>query len=158
MSRPSFPIRIVMQRRRLVSRWADEAWEAHGVVAGVAGEAFGVELMLDADAVTQYLIRGFQLELFRDEAEGYYLNVAAPEPRVFVVWRQTEEQELPTPVHATVSYNEAARSLDASENVDAVPMPPEILAWLGEYVEANYRPEPKKKGPGRNKPSFEDRH
>jgi hypothetical protein len=29
--------------------------------------------------------------------------------------------------------------------VDSVPMPPEIFAWVGEYVEQNYRPEPKKR-------------
>jgi hypothetical protein len=158
MSRPTFPIRSVMQRRRLVSRWMDETWEVHGVVAGVAGEPRTVERIVETDAVTQYLVCGFLLELFRDEAEGYYLNVAAPEPRVFVMWRKEEGQEVALPVQVSLSYNEAARRVDSSENVDAVPMPRDILVWVGEYVESNYRPEQKKKGPRRNTPSFEERH
>ena len=45
----------------------------------------------------------------------------------------------------TASYNEAARMLDGGELVDAVPMPPEILAWVAPFVAANYQPEPRRK-------------
>ena len=45
----------------------------------------------------------------------------------------------------TLSYNEAARLMDAQEKVDAVPLDPSLRAWLGDYVEQNYRPEAKKK-------------
>jgi hypothetical protein len=49
------------------------------------------------------------------------------------------------PVEVTASRDEAARWLDAGHSVDGVPMPPEIYAWVGEYVEKNYRPEPRKR-------------
>src|SRR6202521_3790327 len=94
MSRPTFPIRIIMQRRKLVSRWADEVWETHGVVVGIEGEPRTVARIVDGDAVTQYLVSGWQLELFHDEAEGYFLNIAAPEPRVFVMWRKDDDQDV----------------------------------------------------------------
>jgi hypothetical protein len=158
MSRPTFPIRIIMQRRKLASPWADEVWETHSVIAGTEGEPGSVERIVDADAVTQYLVSGWQLELFHDEAEGYFLNIDAPEPRVFVMWRKEEGQEVALPVQVSVSYNEAARRVDSSENVDAVPMPQDVLIWLRQYVQDNYRPEQKKKGPRRDKPSFEERH
>jgi hypothetical protein len=157
MSEYSFPIRVVMQRRRVVSRWADEEWTAHGVVAAPEGEPSGVELMLSNDVITQYLVRGHVLRLFHDEAENYFLNVAAPEPKVFVIWRKEEGQDIARPVIVTVSYGEAARGMDADEHVDAVAMPPDILAWVGEFVERNYRPEPKRKGGPRDKPSFQQR-
>lgn len=147
-----------MQRRKLVSRWAEEVWETHSVIVGTEGEPRTVERIVDAEAVTQYLVSGWQLELFRDEAEGYFLNIDAPEPRVFVIWRREEGQEVALPVQVSVSYNEAARRVDSSENVDALPMPADILIWLREYVRDNYRPEQKKKGPRRDKPSFEKRH
>ena len=35
--------------------------------------------------------------------------------------------------------------MDGGHSVDSVPMPAEIFAWVGEYVERNYRPEPKKR-------------
>ena len=39
----------------------------------------------------------------------------------------------------TVSYNEAGRLLDGGEQVDAVPMPPEILAWMEPFVAEHYQ-------------------
>jgi len=143
MQKPSFPIAVVMRRRRALSRWADWIWEPWSVLAGgPAGEA---RLLVeeDAEGAAQWLHPGFELLLHHDEAEGYYLNVVASDPRVFVLWRMEGEQGLP--VEVTVSFNEAGRWLDAGHSVDGVAMPAEIYAWVGDYVEKNYRPEPKKR-------------
>jgi hypothetical protein len=143
MEKPSFPIAVVMRRRRALSRWADWIWEPWSVLAGgPAGEA---RLLVeeDAEGAAQWLHPGFELLLHHDEAEGYYLNVVASDPRVFVLWRMEGEQGLP--VEVTVSFNEAGRWLDAGHSVDGVAMPAEIYAWVGDYVEKNYRPEPKKR-------------
>jgi hypothetical protein len=45
----------------------------------------------------------------------------------------------------TLSYGEAARFLDAGEQVDAVPISAALLARLESFVAAHYRPEPRKK-------------
>ena len=129
-----------MQRRATQSRWADCVWEPHGVVPDLGGAA---RLLREDGAVAQWLHPGFKLVLHRDEAEGYYLNVSAPHPRVFVLWRMDEERALPLEV--TVSSEEAGRWLDGGHSVDGVAMPPEIFAWVGEWVEQNYRPQPKKR-------------
>jgi len=131
-----------MQRRRLASRWADHAWEPIGVVPGNA-VASGPRLLVDEDGLQQWLHAGFSLVLHRDECEGYYLNVSAPAPRVFILWRAEEGAAVPLDV--TVSCEEGGRWLDGGHSVDGVPMPPEIFAWVGDYVEKNYRPEPKKR-------------
>ena len=34
-----------------------------------------------------WLFRGFELNLYQDEAEGYYLNTSATNPSWFVMWR-----------------------------------------------------------------------
>jgi hypothetical protein len=44
-----------------------------------------------------------------------------------------------------VRYNEAARLLDGGEQVDATSLSAEMLAWMQPFVDANYRPEPKRK-------------
>jgi hypothetical protein len=49
------------------------------------------------------------------------------------------------PELVTVSFNEAARLMDGGEMVDAVPLSPEVLAWMQPFVAANYKPEPKRK-------------
>ena len=108
-----------------------------------------------------WLFTGFELNLFLDEAEGYYLNVSATTPSWFVMWRLEEDFEryidanslemakteanIAVPHRICVSYNEAARLLDGGESVDTVPMSQEHTAWLQEYVDEHYRPEPKKR-------------
>jgi len=141
MEKPSFPLAVVMQRRPAQSRWADVVWEPHGVVGGYLGAER--KLLVEHDGVVQWLHPGFKLELHRDETEGYYENVVTADPRVFVLWRMEGEDALPLEV--TASRDEASRWLDGGHSVDGVPMPPEIYAWVGEYVEKNYRPEPRKR-------------
>ena len=43
------------------------------------------------------------------------------------------------------SREEAARWMDGGHSVDGVAIPPAIFAWVGEYVENNYRPQPQKR-------------
>ena len=137
MEKPKFSLAIVMQRRPAQSRWADVVWEPHGVVCGHNGAK---RLLLERDGVAQWLHPGFEVELHRDEAEGYYLNLTAPDPRVFILWRMEGEEALP--VHVTVSSEEAARWMDGGHSIDSVKMPREIFAWVGEWVEKNYKPKP----------------
>lgn len=142
LPKPSFPIAVVMQRRPANSRWADWVWEPWSVLPGGAAQG-AARVLIEKDGVTQWLHAGFTLYLHRDELEGYYLNVSSGNARVFVLWRMEGEQGLPLDV--TVSYDEGGRWLDGGHSVDTVAMPPEIFAWVGEYVEQNYRPQPKKR-------------
>jgi len=142
MEKPKLPVAVVMQRRPIDNRWQSEVWEPWAVLTGHL--AVGApRLLRDGGGAQQWLHPGFELSLHRDESEGYYLNVSVPGPRVFVLWRLDNEQGLPLAV--TASYNEAGRWLDAGHAVDGVAMPPEIFAWVGDYVEKNYRPEPKRR-------------
>ena len=142
MEKPSFPVAVVMQRRALRSRWADHAWEPSGVLSGYAGET-APRVLRDDPELAQWLHPGFTLVLHRDEAEGYYMNVSAQDPRVFVLWRMEGDRALP--VEVTVSADEGARWLDGGHSVDGVPIPAEIFAWVGDWVEHNYRPQPTKR-------------
>lgn len=141
MSYPAFPIAVVIEHLILENRWASEKWEVQGIIpdTGVAPPAG--RIIHRSTRATQYLFGGLELALSRSEAENYYLNLTSPSPKVFIMWRL--QNEVARPVLATVSYGEGARYLDSGENVDGVPMPPEIIAWLGTYVEDNYRPQPK---------------
>lgn len=131
-----------MQRRALNNRWHNEAWEPYGVVPDYEG-ASEPRMIVEQRGVTQWLYPDQDIVLHRDEAEGYYLNVSTADPRVFISWRMDEGRG--APLLLTVSYHEASRWLDGGEQVDSVPMPLEIYAWLGEWVEKYYRPEPKQR-------------
>jgi hypothetical protein len=125
-----------MQRRRANSRWAEHVWEPVGVLRH-EGEA-APRLLIERPELSQWLHPGFTLVLHKDELEGYYFNVSAVEPQVFVLWRMEGDSALPLDV--TASSEEGGRWLDGGHSVDSVPMPAEIFAWVGEYVEKNYRP------------------
>jgi Protein of unknown function (DUF3305) len=144
-----FPVAVVMQRTPLDNRWATERWDPVAVLpqADVAA-AGGPSVRIRDDATcTQWRFDGLVVELHRAEAEGYHLNLVAPDPKVFVNWRMHDEQVVPPvfPVLVTVSYNEAARIMDGGERVDAVPLPDVLREWMAPFVAEHYKPEPRKK-------------
>ena len=131
------PIAVLMQRRTLQHRWADEAWAAVGVVPD-RGNLPPLHVLSESPQGDYYLVSGLQLELYTDDNDGYYENAEAPQSKVFVLWRM--EQGRAMPVRATVSYLEGARMFDSGENADGVPMPAEIHAWLSAYLREHYQP------------------
>jgi hypothetical protein len=142
MESTSKRVAVVMQRRPLANRWQSEVWEPLGVLDDYQG-ATEPRQIVDDESSQQWLYPGFDVVLRRSEAEGYFHNVSAREPRVFVLWRMEHQRAVPQFV--TVSYDEASRWMDGGESVDSVPMPASVYAWVGEFVEKNYRPEPKKR-------------
>lgn len=136
-------VAVIMERTAIVNRWVSEQWEAKGVVRDAQAPGSAPQVIVRNDRCTQTLYPGLKLELKRDEAEGYYLNLTSPEPKVFVLWRWIDETAQPQRV--TVSYGEGTRWADSGEQVDGVPIPADLLSWIGEFVEAHYEPEPPKK-------------
>lgn len=140
--KPARRVAVVLERRPVESRWATHQWQAASVIADVGGEP---RVLLDRDGLLQKVFPGFTLTLFPDEAEGYYLNMTSGEPCAFVSLRTGEEGGDPYPFLVTASYNEAARWMDGGERVDKVAIDLSFVEWIGEWVEANYRPEPKER-------------
>lgn len=146
---PRVRVSVLMRRRANPSAW--QAW------------GFEVLQVLPAHAHTPEQDRGpdvarhdgLEVGLFKDEAEGYYLNLSSGNPVWFVMWRQDDaDPSRAWPEMVTLSYHEAARWLDAQERVDNVPLEAAVAQWLAQYTEAHYRPEPKqRKRPASFKPT-----
>lgn len=143
MTETGIAVAVIMERKVLANKWADFQWEAIGVVPDDGRDSAPRRIYEDARRA-QWLFPGFPLELHVDEAEGYFANITSPEPRLFVMWRL--EDELARPVLITVSYHEAARMMDANEQVDGVPLPADIRDWMAEFTARHYKPEAGKKG------------
>jgi hypothetical protein len=139
MKMASLPIAVLMQRRSLQHRWADEAWSAVGVVPD-RGNLPPVHVVAESAERDYYLVSGLELELYTDENEGYFENCMAPESKVFVLWRMLDGRAIP--VRASVSYVEGTRMFDSGEAADGVAMPAEIHAWLAAYLAEHYQPRP----------------
>ena len=139
----SYPLAVIMQRTAINNRWASEQWEAKGVVRDLSAADTPPRVIVEGEGFTQMLFPGHRLYLARDEAEGYYLNLTSPEPKVFILWRP--EDGVARPERMTVSYGEGTRWADSGEQVDGVSIPGELLPWMAAFVEEHYHPEPPKK-------------
>jgi Protein of unknown function (DUF3305) len=144
--RPAIHVAVVMEREAQPNRWEEWRFKLVEVVANEA--AFGTEprVLRDDGKTCRTLYPAFTLELFRDEAEGYHLNLTSGAPVWFVVWRTDDEDPSKAwPETVSLSYTEAGRWLDAQERVDNVPLPFDVVAWLQAYTDEHYKPEPKKR-------------
>jgi hypothetical protein len=141
-----------MQKTLLDNRWQSEQWAAVDVLPDEEAAGAAPRRIASADRRELWLHPGFAIDLYRDEAEGYFLNISAEQAFAFVVWRDDEAGGAPRPVSVTLSYNEAARMMDAQEHVDGVPLPAALHDWLSGYVAQHYKPEPKKRS---RPPSFQ---
>ena len=145
-ARPSMEVAVVLQREAQPNAWEDWRFRIAEVVA--QREAFGNEprLLVDDGRMARWLFPALKVELFRDEGEGYHLNLTSGCPVWFVMWRiGDEDPSRAWPEAVSLSYNEAGRWLDAQERVDNLPLPPDVVQWLQAYTDEHYKPEPKKR-------------
>jgi hypothetical protein len=152
-SRPLIEVAVVMQRvanTGPAAHWQPWRWELADVVMNEPG--FGTEprLLYQNESNQRWLHGGLRVELFTDDAEGYYLNTSTDAPSWFVMWRMDDEpsvaaEPIPRPVVVSLSYYDAGRWLDAQETVEQVPAPPEVVDWLNAFVEEHHVVEPKRR-------------
>jgi len=147
-----FPVAVVMDCVPIESRWASERWQPSAVIPVVDHDAPAdpqpARRLPSTSSAAQWRFDGLWVELHRSEGEGYWLNMTSQAPKAFVMWRPEEEPAdgpAMRPCAVTLSYNEAARVLDAGEQVEGVTLAPELLAWMTPFVDQNYKPEPRKK-------------
>jgi hypothetical protein len=154
METEALKVAVIMQRTLLDNRWQPHQWKPAEVTGDPLLAEGAVRCLRTDPADTRWLFSGFDVRLFSDEAEGYFLNVTSPAPCWFVMWRMEEfdGEEIAVPKQVTLSYNEAARMMDGGERVDTLPLASGVLERMQEFVQQHYRPEPKRK---RRKPSFE---
>jgi hypothetical protein len=144
--RPSISVAVLIERRRRPSRWEDWRFRIADVTPDPGGFGTAPRVLRDDGETAQILHPGLAVTLYRDEAEGYYLNLSSGAPVWFVMWRiDDDDPSSARPEIVTLSYNEAGRLLDAQERVDNVPLPADVCAWLQAYADEHYRPEPKQR-------------
>ncbi|MDB5874682.1 MAG: hypothetical protein JWQ07_4124 [Ramlibacter sp.] len=149
MERPGIQVAVVMRRERIDNRWQSWRWALSDVVPQEPGFGSEPRLLLKNDDEERWLHPGFLVELFRDDAEGYYLNVTTPAPCWFVLWRMEEagggEEPMAKPTMVSLSYHDAGRWLDAQETVEQVPAPAHVVEWVRAFIDEHYVLEPKKR-------------
>lgn len=167
--RPVLNVDVVMRREPVsgpMARWQAWRWvladvlptgepclEAPGTPVPVPGAPRQVQPLPGATTVTgahYWLFPGHRVVLFRDDAEGYFLNIESPSPCFWVFWRADEAlleggEPMAVPQIVTLSYHDAGRWLDAQEKVEQVPAPPAVVGWLRDFVAQHHQIEPKRR-------------
>ncbi len=130
------PIGVVVRRTPGATRWAKWAWRAVAVLPG-AGPADWKEMRREGDAV-EFHAGTVEIELYRTDTEAYLVALSNDPPTVYVVMRESEDPEATNEmelVAVTASPYEAQDYSDTGEEiVEAVPMPPGLIAWVREFV------------------------
>ena len=143
---------VLMRReavRGAMSRWQSHRWLLADVVPNEEGFGRQPRRLRHTDEESLWLFPGWRLELFSDDAEGYWLNATSPTPCYFVMWRMVDPEDGSEPVAepqaVSLSYHDAGRWMDAQETVETVPVPPEVVTWLQDFSSQHFVPEEKKR-------------
>ena len=148
--RETIPVGIVVERREIDNPWEDYAWAPVSVIPGAPPMETTDEWkeLQRGDGWIQYHAGTLELELVNGETDGYRTNLSNPQPYVYIVMTPGEEADEPEimPFLATVSPHEAEGYTEDSEQiVEGVPMPPEMVAWVSEFVDKHHVEVPFKK-------------
>jgi len=128
-------VAILMRREAVqgaMARWQSHRWTLADVVPHEPG--FGPEprCLRHTPDESLWIYPDWPLELYTDDAEGYWLNQTAPVPSFFVMWRMQEsvqgQEPVAVPQALSLSYHDAGRWLDAQETVENVPAPADVVA------------------------------
>jgi hypothetical protein len=163
--RPTVKVAVTMRKERLTgaaARWIDWRWKLHDVVLDEGGFGDVPRLMHQDDNGAHWLFPAMKVTLFRDDAEGYYLNATTEQPCWFVMWRMEEELGLgdelvAVPQGVSLSYHDAGRWLDSQETVEQMPCPTDIAQWMAEFAQEYFVAEPKKRKRPESFKRLEDR-
>lgn len=134
--RVSLPVAVIMGRRMVAGQgWRVPSWRVVGLVAGsglAGGEAQGASVRSDDDE-EHFLWGGLRLDLYRDAADSYWVNLTGRQPSLFVLCSEDEQSRV-VPKLVTADQNEACSGVEGDERVFAAPIPPEVYRHLEAFV------------------------
>ena len=139
------PVGIVVERRKIDHPWRDWAWKVIDIVVG-SPPLEDWTVLRSGEGWTWFHAATSEIELHAKEAEAYVFNMKAVKPAIYVVLTDDEdiEAEIALRVHlVTASPYEAQDYLDSGEDmVESMEMPPEIVAWIDDFIAKHYVEEP----------------
>lgn len=131
---------VVIERRKIVSKWADQVYSVVDLIPH-ASPVDAWRFLVAGDGWERYHAATLDIELYRDQAEGYRANLNAAGPKLFVVLRR-DESDSPHDFFVylvTACPFEAAKFMDVGDDiVETVEMPAWIVPTVREFADAHY--------------------
>ncbi len=129
---------VIVEWQAVESPWCDHRWRVTEVLPGAAAAAPWAVLD-DGPDHRRYFAGNAELLLFPLETDTLKHNLEGRHPAVYVFLRTTAAPPGMVLLGATVCAGEAQAHVDTgSDLVAAVPMPPEIAAWVTGFVERHH--------------------
>lgn len=150
--RPFVRVAVLMRRepvRGAMAKWQSWRWVLADVVPHEAGFGHEPRCLRQSDDEQLWMYPDWTVELFPDDAEGYWLNATSPAPAYFVMWRWMDAEDgsepMAVPQAVSLSYHDAGRWLDAQETVENTPAPADVAQWIHGFALEHFVPEVKKR-------------
>ncbi|MBX9634155.1 MAG: DUF3305 domain-containing protein [Magnetospirillum sp.] len=104
-------------------------------------------MLRQGEEFEHYLAAAPDLALHRSDLASYRYNLGAADPRLFVVIRKTEDVQAPVRVvMVTAAPDEAQKMSESGEDqVESLPLPPPLLAWVQSFCASHPPDEPMRK-------------
>ena len=138
---------VVAERQEVDNPWCDHRWRVTGLLPAAAAVPPWT-LLGSRPGTLRYFAGNLALELYPLETDTLRHNVEGPTPAVYVFLRATGDAPGVTLLGGTVCAGEAQAHADTGADlVEAVPMPPDIHAWVTDFVARHHveRPSYKRK-------------
>lgn len=139
----ALPVAVMIERRdSSANAWVTETWRPLAVITDPPPGPDWVTLR-QGEGFEHYLVAAPDFKLHRSDLASYRYNLGAVDPRLFVVVRKTGEADPPIRVvMVTAAPDEAQKMSESGEDqVESLPMPAPLLAWLQTFC-ASHPPEP----------------
>jgi Protein of unknown function (DUF3305) len=128
------PVGVVVERRKARSMWVDYLWRPVSVFAGKPIAAPWTPLDTEAER-TLFFAGEALIELHRTETTNYRDNLASAAPALWVIMRPAASDPPYELLAVTADPAEGEAFTDAGSNlVEAVPMPPDVVEAVAQFI------------------------
>jgi molybdopterin-guanine dinucleotide biosynthesis protein A len=143
----ALPMAVMVERKdSKANPWVTETWRPLAVVTDPpAGQDW--VMLRQGDGFEHYLAASPELALHRSDLASYRYNLGGADPRLFVVVRRSDGTQPPVRVMlVTAAPDEAQKWSESGEDqVESLPMPEPVLAWVQAFCASHPPDEPMRK-------------
>jgi hypothetical protein len=132
------PVGVLVERRKARSAWVDFVWRPVAVLVGKPSAAPWTPLRTEAETAL-FFAGGAMIELHRTETTNYRNNLRSGAPALWVALRPVDSDPPYEILAVTADPSEGEAFTDAGNNlVEAVAMPPEIVAAVARFIREHH--------------------
>jgi len=145
-----FPVTVVLKQTWRDHRsWRYPSWVVCGVIpeqqdpqSNVVSKITGpyasqqktYQLFTNEAGDKHYIWPGLQFSLYRDGLTSYFHNLSSPQPYLFILCRDNEDQATVEPILVSADFADAEAHMETEGTVLTVPLPPPFDQWTANYI------------------------